>query len=100
MPGWLDVPSDPSGTLLLTRVEEMTLDQQISLFDWMTVTRQRTQIVSIATMRLDQLVRAGRFLEGLFYRINVLQLDAWSPVRSGYQPGLRPAPDRRTALHQ
>ena len=78
----------------------MTLDQQISLFDWMTVTRQRTQIVSIATMRLDQLVRDGRFLEGLFYRINVLQLDAWSPVRSGYQPGLRPVPDRRTAVHR
>ena len=100
MPGWLDVPSDLAGTVLLTRIEEMTLDQQIVLFDWMTATRQRTQIVSVATTRLEQLVRDGRFLEGLFFRINVLQLDAWSPMRPGYQPGLRPVPERRGSLRQ
>ena len=89
MPGWLDAPSDPSGTLIVTRIEEMTIDQQIAFFDWMTLTRLRTQVISIATTRLEQLVRDGRFLEGLFFRINVLQLDAWSPVRTGYQPAAR-----------
>ena len=88
MPGWLDVPSDMSGTLVVTRIEELTLDQQLGLFDWMTGAH-RTQVVSIATTRLEQLVRAGRFLEGLFDRINVLQLDAWGPVRRGYEPGYR-----------
>jgi transcriptional regulator of acetoin/glycerol metabolism len=86
MPGWIDVPTDASGTLLVTRIEEMTLDQQIVLFDWMTLTRQRTQIISLATTRLEQLVRDGRFLDGLLFRLNALQLDAWSPVRLGYEP--------------
>jgi DNA-binding NtrC family response regulator len=36
------------------------------------------QVVSIATTRVDGLVKEGRFLEALFYRLNVVQLDARS----------------------
>ena len=75
MPGWLDLP-DYADTLLLTRIEEMSLDQQIGLYDWMTAAQPPTQVVSVATTRIDQLVRSGRFLEGLFYRLNMVQLDA------------------------
>jgi transcriptional regulator of acetoin/glycerol metabolism len=100
MPGWLDLPLDFAGTLLLTRIEEMTIDQQIALFDWMTVS-PRTQVVSLATTRIDQLVKDGRFLEGLFYRLNVVQLDARSPLLPGYQPAAdRPKLDCRTFAHR
>jgi transcriptional regulator of aromatic amino acid metabolism len=84
MPGWLDLPLNFSGTLVLARIEELTLDQQIGLFDWLTMVNGTTQVVSVATMRLDQLVKAGRFLEGLFYRLNVVQIDvrSWANGRA------------------
>lgn len=75
MPGWLDVPTE-GDALLLTRIEEMSLDQQISLHDWMTASHPPIHVVSVATTRIDHLVRTGRFLEGLFYRLNIVQLDA------------------------
>jgi DNA-binding NtrC family response regulator len=78
LPGCLDLPSTFEGTLLLARIEEMTLEQQITLFDWMSTAHCRMQVVSIATTRIDGLVREGRFLEGLFYRLNVVQLEARS----------------------
>jgi transcriptional regulator of acetoin/glycerol metabolism len=77
MPGWLDVPTQGE-TLLLTRIEEMSLDQQIALHDWMTASHLPIHVVSVATTRLDRLVRSGRFLESLFYRLNIVQLDARS----------------------
>ena len=36
----------------------------------------RMQVVSVATTRIDGLVKEGRFLEALFYRLNVVQLEA------------------------
>ena len=81
MPGWLDLPTD-GDTLLLTRIEEMSPDQQIALHDWMTVARPRIQVVSVATTRIDQLVKNGRFLEDLFYRLNIVQFDATGVMAS------------------
>ena len=78
MPGRLELPSNYEGTLVLTRIEEMSLDQQIALFDWMTTAHATVQVVSVATTRIDQFVKTGRFLEGLFYRLNVIRLDARS----------------------
>ena len=87
MPGWLDLPPGFSGTLFLTRIEEMTVDQQIALFDWLTVVHSKVQVVSVATTRIDQLVKDGGFLEGLFYRLNVVQVDARSarPSRQSFE---------------
>jgi transcriptional regulator of acetoin/glycerol metabolism len=75
LPGPLDLPSGHAGTLLLTRIEEMSAEQQVALFDWMTKVHSTTRVVSVATTRLDRLVRQGRFLEDLFYRLNVVQMD-------------------------
>jgi transcriptional regulator of aromatic amino acid metabolism len=86
MPGWLDLPSNYEGTLILTRVEDMSMDQQIALFDWMTTAHATVQVVSVATGRIDQLVRDGRFLEGLFYRLNVIRLDARSTGQVSHHP--------------
>lgn len=75
LPGPLDLPSGYAGTLLLTRIEEMSAEQQVALFDWMTKMHTTARVVSVATTRLDRLVRQGRFLEDLFYRLNVVQMD-------------------------
>jgi transcriptional regulator of acetoin/glycerol metabolism len=76
LPSRLDLPSTFEGTLLLSRIEEMFLEQQITLFEWMTTAHCRMQVVSIATTRIDRLVRERRFLESLFYRLNIVQLEA------------------------
>jgi transcriptional regulator of acetoin/glycerol metabolism len=93
MPGRLDLPSDFSGTLILTHIEEMSLEQQMALFDWLTVVHSRVRVVSIATTRIDSFVRDGRFLEGLFYRLNVVQFEARSPRVSEYHALQPPIPE-------
>lgn len=85
MPGWLDLSLN-EGTLVLTRIEEMSIVQQLALFDWMTTAHTKVQVVSVAATRIDQLVKNGRFLEGLFYRLNVIRLDARSPMHASHRP--------------
>ena len=76
LPSSLDLPSTFEGTLLLTHIEEMSLEQQITLFEWMTTAHGRMKVVSIATTQIDRLVREGGFLAALFYRLNIVQLEA------------------------
>jgi transcriptional regulator of acetoin/glycerol metabolism len=89
MPGRLELPPRFAGTMVLARIEEMSLDQQMMLFDWMTAVHPTVQVVSVATTRLDTLVKDGRFLDGLFYRLNIVQVDARRPKaavpRTGHQ---------------
>jgi hypothetical protein len=75
LPGPLTLPKKPGGTLLLHRVEALTIDQQITLYDWMSATRQ-VQVVSITGVPLASLVEHGQFLEGLFCRLNTVCLMA------------------------
>ena len=42
------------------------------------------QVVSLSSARLARLVEEGEFLEGLYYRLNLIRLDAMH--------GTRPAP--------
>lgn len=78
LPGSLQLPPDRQGTLLLQPVEALTLTQQIALYDWMNRSDEGPQIVSVAARPLKPLVMRGRFLEGLFHRLNELPLDARS----------------------
>ena len=75
LPGTLNLPREHAGTLLLTRLEAILPDQQVTLFNWMTRMHASTRVVSVATAPIDRLVRQGHFLEDLFYRLNVLQMD-------------------------
>ena len=75
-PGSLWLPHDKTGTLLLNGVNRMTLAQQIALYDWMNTHGDGPQIVSLTTTGLEPLVMEGAFLEGLFHRLNVVQLKA------------------------
>jgi hypothetical protein len=75
LPGELDLPDEPAGTLLLSGVAQMTLSQQIELYDWISH-RDDTQIISVTPVPLASYVKTGRFLEALFYRINMVSLVA------------------------
>jgi transcriptional regulator with GAF, ATPase, and Fis domain len=74
-PGPLTLPKKPSGTLLLHHVEALTIDQQITLYDWIGGS-PRVQVVSITGEPLLWMVEHGQFLEGLFYRLNTVCLMA------------------------
>ena len=78
MPGALRLPSAARGTLFIEGVGELTLIQQIVLNDWISAGRDRVQIVSLTSAPLWPLVENGEFLEGLFFRLNVVCLEARS----------------------
>jgi hypothetical protein len=75
-PGNLELPEGKKGTLLLADVAMMTLGQQMRVFDWLPSDGAALQVVSVASVPIRPLVDDGKFLEGLFYRLNVISLDA------------------------
>ncbi len=73
LPGVLNLPQAPGGTLVLHDVAALSVEQQIDLFDWIGA-RRDVQVVSITEGPLRSLVEDGRFLEGLFLRLNTVCL--------------------------
>jgi hypothetical protein len=66
-------PPRPCGTLLLANADELTLDEQRQLDEWLTADAS-PQIVTTASEPLFPLVEQGRFLARLYYRLNVVYL--------------------------
>ena len=48
----------------------------MTFYDWLDRFGESVQVVSLTSVPLWPLVKAGRFLEGLFYRLNVVSLTA------------------------
>jgi hypothetical protein len=71
-PGILDLPPYMYGTLVLADIDQLTIGQQIWLSDWLGCKGNDVQVVSITRAPMDELVFEGRFLEGLFYRLNTV----------------------------
>jgi hypothetical protein len=69
-----EIPGTAFRTLIVRQVECLTASQQISLSAWL---RRSTdlQIVSWARMPVFPLVKAGTFLEELYYRLNPVLLE-------------------------
>lgn len=83
LPGDLALPPQGRGTMVLEKVEHLTMPQQIELYDWLSSAGpDRPQLVSIAEQPLDPMVQDGRFLEALFYRLNVVRIDARTDAES------------------
>jgi DNA-binding NtrC family response regulator len=76
LPGPLDLPHAGNGTLVLHDVAALTIAQQVALFDWLQHRRGGMQVVSLTEKRLMGMVCDGRFLEGLFYRLNTISVTA------------------------
>jgi hypothetical protein len=76
LPGILSLPTALAGTLLLKNVAASSMVQQLEIFDWMSARTTAMQVVSVTTAPLAPLVDTGLFLQALFYRLNVIQLNA------------------------
>ena len=76
IPGVLDLPSAGYRTVLLYDVSQLTLLQQIALSDWLAFGRGRSRVISVSQASLFERVESGRFLEGLYYRLNTLTIRA------------------------
>ena len=80
VPGGLALPEHDGETLVIGDVSGLTLLQQVEVYDWLDRFGGTSQILSFTSVPLWPLVERGRFLEGLFYRLNVVTLTA-DPVR-------------------
>jgi hypothetical protein len=69
-----EIPATAFHTLILRHVEGLTARQQISFCAWLRRSAD-LQVVSVARMPVFPLVKAGTFLEELYYRLNVVLLD-------------------------
>jgi hypothetical protein len=76
LPDRWELPSRSVRTLLLHDVAALTVVQQVELFDWVSDHVGITQVISVSSAPLHPLVEDGRFLEGLFYRLNVVHVTA------------------------
>ncbi len=80
LPGPLSLPDvDDGRPVIIGDVSLMTLQQQIALYDWQDE-HDSTQIISLTSRSLWPLVTSGRFLEGLFYRLNVMSVQASASI--------------------
>jgi hypothetical protein len=79
LPGALVLPHVRQGTLLLENVTALTAAQQQELNAWLTdapmAGAAEVQVVSVATEPMLPAVREGRFLESLYYRLNIVRMD-------------------------
>jgi transcriptional regulator of aromatic amino acid metabolism len=81
VPGPFDLPLAKTGTVVVADASKMTLPQQIELHDWLNAGRRCVQVVSVTSKPIWPLVEEGCFLEGLFYRLNVVTLEAGAALR-------------------
>jgi hypothetical protein len=68
----LSLPADAS-TVILRRVDALALEDQSALLGWL-VRRARVQLLSVCEKPLFPLVQRARFLEQLFYKLNIITI--------------------------
>ncbi len=70
----LALPAEGVGTLLVQDACALSTQDQQQLLEWMEQHRT-TQVITVAPRPLYPEVAAGTFLDGLYYRLNVLLVD-------------------------
>lgn len=65
-----------AATIVLHDIGELAGHEQTRLLDWLTRSLCRTQVVSTTSAPLFPRVEAGAFDDALYYRLNVIYLDA------------------------
>src|SRR5213080_2233137 len=78
IPGPLQLPVDRRGALLLNDVAALSIEDQISLFDWLGGGAGDLRVISGTSSPMAPLLASGRFLEGLFNRLGNVQFDITS----------------------
>ena len=69
------IPATPYQTLLIWNTERLTATQQADLLAAIEDTQGNVQLISLAHAPLYPAVESGTFLEGLYYRLNVVMVD-------------------------
>jgi hypothetical protein len=64
-----------AGTLILHEVGSLTHEDQLRLLSWMERNAGRTRVICTSSASLFAQVEAGRFIDTLYYRLNVVSLD-------------------------
>lgn len=63
------------GTMIIHDVDALGIEDQIHLLEWLGHAVGRTQVVSTTTAPLLPRVRAGAFIDTLYYRLNTVFLN-------------------------
>jgi len=72
----LTLPSAENvGAVVLNDVGALAIQEQIQLLEWLNGAHGRTQVVSTAPTLLLPRVKAGAFIDTLYYRLNTVCLD-------------------------
>ena len=71
-------PAERTGTMVLNDVGALALHDQIQLLEWLATACGRTQVVSTTPSPLLPRVQAGGFIDTLYYRLNIVCVDATS----------------------
>jgi Sigma-54 interaction domain len=72
----LQLPAvENAGTMILHNVGALGLEDQIHLLEWLGRAVGRTQVVSTTPAPLLPRVRAGAFIDSLYYRLNTVYVD-------------------------
>jgi hypothetical protein len=72
--GRLFLPRRPAGTLILQGADALSACDQQQLLEWLEGDARATRILTTTNRPLFPLVESGNFLEGLYYRLNVILL--------------------------
>jgi transcriptional regulator of acetoin/glycerol metabolism len=79
-----------TGTMIVDGVGALGREDQHRLLEWSNQAAGRIRIVSTAAVPLFPLVEAGTFLDTLYYRLNVICVDATELSQSQGAPGGEP----------
>jgi hypothetical protein len=66
----------PAGTVILFDVDELALADQQHLMEWLAQSPLAPRVISTAQGSLLAMIDAGMFLAALYYRLNVICVDA------------------------
>ena len=70
----LELPTVSLGTVILSGVEALALEDQHRLMAWLE-RGDRPRVISTSRVSLLPIVQAGMFIESLYYRLNTLCID-------------------------
>ena len=70
--------ADGVATLVLNEVGLLSIQDQITLLEWLSAAHGSTQVISTTQTPLLPRVRAGAFIDTLYYRLNTVCIDATS----------------------
>jgi hypothetical protein len=86
----LSLPTVKIATLILDKVDTLTMQEQTQLLEWLNAASSRPQLISTSPQPLFPRVERGLFKDALYYRLNVIRMKIVSST-IGPLPPLRPA---------